>query len=99
MLYALTDCMDAYCAWACGGTNECGLTTGSPACDQCMSTKCLTECVDALSHPEFVDWLMCAQNCYDDACINGCSAQYPTGAALVYELMGCLDGQCYAECY
>jgi hypothetical protein len=99
LLYALEDCMDAYCSYACGGSSECGLTTTSPACDQCMNAKCNTECVDAVSHPEFIDWLMCAQNCNDDACFDSCSAQYPTGAALLYELMDCLDGQCYYECY
>lgn len=96
---AFETCYYGNCGYACGGSQGCGLSTGSAECDGCMSGWCSGQCTDCTNNSECIDWLMCVQECYEPDCEAACSAQYPQGEQLLYGLVNCLETYCSAECY
>ncbi len=91
-------CLYGYCVGECQQF-ECGLTTGDPLCDGCLSLSCGAPCEACTSDSDCIDWLVCAQNCMDQDCFDACTAQYPEGEELMTNLTQCLDVWCHDECY
>jgi hypothetical protein len=101
-----TGCLGTHCEVACdttGGTiDECKASIyADPACGACMEANCATECEACYYHPTCMDWLYCAIYCYDQACLNNCTVQYPGGEAPAMAWLGtsgCVEDQCSTAC-
>lgn len=83
-----------------GGTGgEDGGTGGASACDnrgdcyECancsLSYDCAYEADACMNSVECSDFLDCIYDCYDDACMNACASQYPSGVNLYIQMTDC----------
>ena len=93
-------CMTVQCADACGSTG-CGLTTSDAACDDCLNTKCFSECSACANTPDCLSLLDCLLGCDDTLCEDSCLQAYPSGADPLLDLAGtdgCLTVSCAVEC-
>jgi hypothetical protein len=101
-------------AGAAGGLADaglCAITTPMPACDQCINTKCLTECTACAQNPECKAAFNCVlDKCYLDGgmvmecavsnCVSPCSPG-ALGDLIVFWRGtddGCVSKNCKAEC-
>ncbi len=90
-------CVYSSCGYECANYN-CGLSAGDQQCDNCLSFSCGAQCESCTTNNDCIDWLVCTQECYDQACLDECSAQYPGGEMLLNDLMQCVEVWCSDEC-
>lgn len=97
-------CVEKLCAVACNGAPaQCAIQVGDAACDACIASKCLAPCNACADNDACVALLDCAKSCApdDQACINDCAMQNPTGIAQAqgfYGSSGCVQEKCPGEC-
>lgn len=88
-----------------GGTTPtaqgCGVETGLPACDTCLSQKCCTP-IDACSdEADCVALDECLSKCTQangQACGDACFQAHPKGAPLVDAIDQCVETNCKTAC-
>jgi hypothetical protein len=85
-----------------GGT-FCALTTGNPACDDCMNASCASECDGCAANAACSAFVACALSCTtgDAACMQGCVEQHADGVEAGLPLVGpagCLRESCNSAC-
>jgi hypothetical protein len=104
---ALSQCINGSCGTQCGGGGNdggtttdggmtCGLTTGTPACDQCLTTNCCSQEQACVNSTDCMALLMCLNNCAmgDTTCQNTCSSQHQAGVAPYNALGMCYQNSC-----
>jgi hypothetical protein len=79
------------------------LTTGSPACDQCIGQSCCAQENACGASSDCTAFLRCGNDCFADAgdptsCLNGCAGSFPQGAQMFDALTACMQGSCGNAC-
>ncbi|MBI5536080.1 MAG: hypothetical protein HY898_25390 [Deltaproteobacteria bacterium] len=87
-----------------GGGSACQIGTGEAVCDNCINSKCETECVTCQNNSECLALLDCIGKCQagDSACQATCNAQHSSGTsdaiAFFGNQTGCVKLNCDAQC-
>lgn len=94
------NCYAARCYWPCQGNpgGSCVLSGSSASCHDCLRYTCKTDCIEAGLEPTTWDYLACASECDDAACLEPCRNDFPDAAALFDTLEACLDENCGSDC-
>ncbi len=84
--------------------NPIPMSTGAPACDNCVAASCCTEdeaCGGDVSCASFISCLsQCTPNggTPDPQCESSCTSSYPAGANELVALGSCIQAQCSTDC-
>lgn len=83
----------------------CDITSGVPACDDCVAASCYAQCEACAMNSECLNLLGCLNDCYNypyTGCEDDCSYFYPDGiadlTAFIGSTSGCVTSSCATEC-
>jgi hypothetical protein len=113
-LNAFVSCVDANCAAECGPAGDAGSSdaaptdagmcggygSSNPTCNTCLDTSCCTQAFGCGANAQCNALFACTQACAqgDQACLNACSQQFPSGVSAYDAFVGCMNTSCAGKC-